>query len=415
MLFLYRITINLILLFSPIIILYRLIKKKEDPTRFLEKYSITSKKRLNGKLIWFHGSSVGEILSMIPLVEKLEKNKNIKQILLTSSTLSSSNILSSLNFKKTIHQFFPIDSQYIVRKFLNHWKPKLAIFAESEIWPNMIINLNEKKIPKILINARITKKTFKNWKKINFYKKIFNSFDLTMPQDNISERYLKKLGSKNIKNVGNLKFCETKKNLSKNYKEKISPILKNKKILFCALSTHEGEEIFCAKLHKTLKKKYKNFITIIIPRHVERSKEIIKQLENMHLNVHSHKSREKLNSKCDIYLVDTYGETKKFLKISKIAFLGGSIIDHRGHNPFEAVRLGCRVIHGPHISNHLEAFKLLNKIKIATKVSNVFDAKKVIIRDINNQSNTKKIEKKLIKIADKILIKNLKELERFIW
>ena len=145
MFFIYRILINLIILFSPLIILSRVIKNKEDKFRFKEKFCFFSKKRGNGKLIWFHGSSVGEILSVIPLIEKLEKKKKIDKILITSSTLSSSKVLSNFKLKKTIHQFFPIDSSLLTKKFLNYWKPSAAIFIDSEIWPNIILNVKKKR------------------------------------------------------------------------------------------------------------------------------------------------------------------------------------------------------------------------------------------------------------------------------
>ena len=158
MLVIYRLLINLAILFSPIIIFIRLLKKKEDIKRFKEKFCFFSEKRKNGKLVWFHGASVGEIKSIVPLIEKLEKEKKIKQILITSSTLSSSKIFQKFKFKKTVHQFFPIDGFINSKKFLDYWKPSLAIFVDSEIWPNMLLNLKEKKIQSILLNARITKK-----------------------------------------------------------------------------------------------------------------------------------------------------------------------------------------------------------------------------------------------------------------
>ena len=179
MLLIYRIAINLIVLISPVIILFRLFKKKEDPKRFKEKFCFFSKKRTNGKLIWLHGASVGEILSVIPLIEKLEKNKIISQILLTSNTLSSSKIISNLRLKKTIHQFFPIDTNYHTQKFLNYWKPSVVIFIDSEVWPNMITNVKKKSISLILLNARITKKSFKRWKIFSSSaKKLFEKFDV---------------------------------------------------------------------------------------------------------------------------------------------------------------------------------------------------------------------------------------------
>ena len=163
MLLLYRILINFIFILSPIIIVFRLIKKKEDPIRFKEKLGIFSKNKKRGNLVWFHGASVGEIQSIVPIIEKLEKNKKVHQILITSNTLSSSKIVNKLKFRKVIHQFFPIDTNIISKKFINYWKPSKVIFIDSEIWPNVIFNLYKKKIPIVLVNGRITKKTFKRW------------------------------------------------------------------------------------------------------------------------------------------------------------------------------------------------------------------------------------------------------------
>ena len=167
MLLVYRLLINLILIISPIIIIFRLFKKKEDFLRFKEKYCFFSEKRNIGKVVWFHGASVGEIKSVIPLIEKIVQDKKIKQILVTSNTLSSSKIIKSIKSKKIIHQYFPIDTNYLSKKFIRYWKPTVAFFIDSEIWPNMFSNLNKTKIPIILVNARITKKTFKRWKKLN--------------------------------------------------------------------------------------------------------------------------------------------------------------------------------------------------------------------------------------------------------
>ena len=160
MFFLYQILISLLLIFSPLIISFRILKGKEDKKRFKEKFCFPSKKRVTGNLIWFHGSSVGELLSILPLVYELEKNQSIKQILITSSTLSSAEIFKKFKFRKTIHQFFPIDSILYSYKFLNYWKPTIAIFVESEIWPSIFKVLNKKNTPLLLLNASVTKKTF---------------------------------------------------------------------------------------------------------------------------------------------------------------------------------------------------------------------------------------------------------------
>ena len=181
---LYQIVVSIFLLISPIIILFRILNNKENKTRFIEKFSFPTKNKTKGKLIWFHGASVGELLSVIPLIKYYEKNKLIKQILVTSSTLSSSNVIKKFKLKKTIHQFYPIDHFLFTNKFLNYWKPSSAIFIDSEIWPCMYKNLNERNIPLILLNARITKKTFKKWIKIKkFSKLIFNYINSTYPQN----------------------------------------------------------------------------------------------------------------------------------------------------------------------------------------------------------------------------------------
>ena len=255
MLIIYRILINIILLISPIVIIFRIIKNKEHPRRFLEKYSIPSKRRKPGKLVWFHGSSVGETLSVLPLVEKLEKDKNIHQILITSNTLSSSRIFENLKFKKTIHQFFPIDSNVIVKKFLNYWNPSLVLFIESEIWPNMMIEVKKKNINLILLNARITKKTFSKWKSVkDISYMLFNKFNVCLAQNSETVNYLKKLGVKRLRKIGNLKFSEPNINKTNYINRYKFNFLSSKKILFSAISTHFNEEVVCSKIHLKLKK-----------------------------------------------------------------------------------------------------------------------------------------------------------------
>ena len=181
MLIIYKTLINLTLIFSPLILVFRLIKRKEDLIRFKEKFCFFTKKRNKGKIIWFHGASVGELQSIIPLIEKLEKNKKIDQILITSNTLSSSKIIDKFKFKKVIHQFFPIDVNFLSKSFINYWKPSIVFFIDSEIWPNMLLNLKHKNIPIILLNGRITEKSYKRWLIFsNFAKTLFRNIDLRL-------------------------------------------------------------------------------------------------------------------------------------------------------------------------------------------------------------------------------------------
>jgi len=416
MLLFYRIIILLVFFLSPIILVFRLINKKETLKSFFEKVGKSNNKRTKkGKILWFHGSSVGEILGIIPLIEKLEAKKNIKQILITSNTLSSYKIISKLPLKKVVHQFFPIDTNFLNKKFINFWKPDVAIFVESEIWPNMILEIKKQKIPLILLNARFTKKSFLRWQLIeNFSKLIMSKFDICLAQNDRTFEYLKKLGAKNIKKAGNLKFCDSKLSKKENKKTIFNNFLNSNKILFCAVSTHYDEEIFCGKIHKESKNIIKNKTTIIIPRHINRSYEIKNDLEKIGLKVQLHSLSKYLENDTDIYLVDTYGETLKFLNLCKVAFLGGSLVDYKGHNPMEAARLGIKVLHGKYTSNHKEAYDLLKKIKVSKKINNTRDALIFIKTPKITKEKTQKIKKKLNNIGKTILSSNFKEICKYI-
>ena len=241
MFFLYQVIISLLLLLSPIIILIRIFNKKESINRFQEKFSFSNQQRTKGKLIWFHGASVGEIMSIIPLIQRYEKEKSISQILITSSTLSSSKILKKYNFKKTTHQFYPIDHIYFTNKFLNYWKPSIVFFIESEIWPCMFQNLKKKKIPLILLNARLTKKTFRRWSKINFFTiSIFKNILVAFPQNLETKFFLKKFNVKKINLIGNLKFIESRDGSLPKINNNLKKEFKKRKI-WIASSTHRRE------------------------------------------------------------------------------------------------------------------------------------------------------------------------------
>ncbi len=340
--------------------------------------------------------------SIVPLVYALEKNKSIHQILITSSTLSSAQIFKKFKFKKTIHQFFPVDSIFLSYKFLNYWKPTISIFIESEIWPGIFRVLNKKKIPLLLLNARITKKTFNRWHSIKYFSDcIFRNISKAYPQNDETFKYLKKLDIPNIKKIGNLKlvnsqhgnFNKLNQNLLKNF---------NSKKIWCASSTHPGEEMICSKVHIDLKKKYKNLITIIIPRHIHRANRIAEKIRNLKLNVVLHSSNPKNLKTTDIYLVDTYGETKKFYQLTNLVFMGKSLVGNGGQNPLEPAMLGATVLHGQNIGNFTDTYKLLNKLKITQLVKNTKHLT-TLMNKLINKNNNEKNYLKIEKIGKKIL------------
>jgi len=413
MLLIYRILINLLLILSPIIILIRLLKKKEDPSRFKEKFCIFTKKRLPGKLIWFHGASVGEIRSIVPLLHKLNDDVNINQILITTNTISSEKIISQINLKKITHQYFPIDLRIFSKIFIDYWKPSASFFIDSEIWPNIINKLHKEKIPIILLNGRISEKSFKKWSKIKYFsKKIFNKLDLCLSSNLKTKKYLKTLGAKNIKYLGNLKFTQFEEQTS-SINKTLEKFIKGR-IIWCAASTHFNEEHIIGQVHKNLKIKYPNLLTIIIPRHINRVGNIKKDLENNNLKVHIENEKSKINKKTDIYLVNSYGNSKTYFKICKNVFLGGSLIKHGGQNPLEAVRFGSAIIHGKYIANFQEIYNFLKNNKISKLVKNLNEITTHLDKKFSEKKNTLEIKKKLDKISRRILALTIREIYFYI-
>ncbi len=409
--FLYQFLIFIIIIISPIILIIRFIKKKEDKSKFIEKFCVLNRNNTKGNLIWFHCASVGELMSVIPLIYELEKNRKIEKILVTTTTLSSSKIFKNFKFKKTIHQFFPIDFCYFTSKFINHWKPKLAIFVDSEIWPGMFREIKKKSIPLILMNARITKKTFKRWSYIKrFSQEVFSNINIAYPQNIETVRYLKFFKVKKLKKIGNLKFTETKDLKIKKFSNSFRSLLK-KRLIMCATSTHPSEEVFVGKAHNILKKKFPNLMTIIIPRHIHRVDDIEKDLNDINLKIIKRTSNQKIQKNTDVYIVDTFGETKRFLKVSNLAFMGGSIISHGGQNPIEPARFGLNIIHGPNIDNFNDIYKFFLTRNISYKVTNLENFVRVC-ENLFNKKNIKKINLK--KIGNTILQKSTKEINKML-
>ena len=420
MYFWYRFITYLFYPFAPIYLYFRKIRKKEDSIRYKEKLAKINIERGEGFLIWFHVASVGEAMSILPLIDGCIKEKKINRILITSITLSSGKILEKRfnNNPKINHQFLPLDIISLIDKFLNHWKPNLSIFIDSEIWPNLILKISEKKIPLLLVNARITKKSFDRWKLVmGFAKKIFGKFDLCIASNNESENFLKILGSKNIKNYGNLKFSNIKNDIKKldlNFLNKI----KNRKV-WCAASTHPSEEIICAEAHLKIKKNYNNILTIIIPRHIDRVKIIKEELSKFNINVLLVTELNNFDDKTDILLVNSYGEALKFYDISKCVFLGKSLvkslIKDSGQNPIEPARLGCKILHGPFVSNFAETYDYLKKLGSTKEIKDSNELSLSLVEELQEgKPKNQEIVAKIENYGQNILNNVIMELKKYI-
>ena len=411
MFFLYQILIFITILFSPLILLVRFLKNKEDKKRFIEKFSIILKKKNKQNLVWIHAASVGEVMSVVPLIDELEKDKKIEKILLTTSTLSSSKIFENLKFKKTFHQFFPIDFFFLTSIFIKHWRPKIAIFIDSEIWPCMFTEIKKNKIPLVLLNARITERSFKKWQILKkFSSIIFGKIDMAYPSNLETMNFLKKFKVKKIKKIGNLKFTDRKKVKEKKFSKSFLRSI-NKKLILVASSTHPNEEMIISKTHLKLKKIFKNLLTIIIPRHIHRVQDIAKDIQSLNLKTIIRTSKQKIKPDTDIYLVDTYGETKKFFNISKTTFIGGSLTNHGGQNPIEPARFGLNIIHGPHVRNFRDIFKFFANKKISHKIKNHNELFKVSQKLLTKNN---KIKLNLRKIGNSILKETVIEIKNIL-
>ena len=421
MYFWYRFFTYLFYPFAPIYLYFRKIRKKEDSISYREKLSKIEISREEGFLIWFHVASVGEAMSILPLIESCMEEKKINQILLTSITLSSGKILKKRfnQNAKVIHQFLPLDISVWTSKFLEHWKPNLSIFIDSEIWPNLISQISEKKIPLLLINARITKKSFKRWKLIiSFAKKIFEKFDLCIVSNKESENFLKILGAKNIKNYGNLKFSNIKTDLNKKLDSDFFNKIKNRKI-WCAASTHPTEEILCARSHLKVKESYNNILTIIIPRHIDRIEKIQKELSNLNLKIVLYSKLNQIDINTDILLIDTYGEASIFYNISKYVFVGKStiksLIMDSGQNPIEPARLGCKIFHGPNVSNFVEIYEYLRTLGVTKQVNNSNELSISLIEEFEeNKGEKSNIKEEIDNYGQNILNNVIEELKKYI-
>ena len=372
-------------------IYFRILLKKEDPIRFKEKIFIkyfNVKKSNNLKLLWFHAASIGEFKSIVPLIKELINDKKNYEFLITTTTMSSSQlaIKEFKNLENVHHRFMPIDTEHLIENFLTLWRPEKIFLVDSEVWPNLILKSKEKKIPIALLNARLTKKSFKRWLIFpSTARKIFRIFDLCMCSNKETKYFLEKLNAKNIKFEGNLKLInkiyENQSN-DKNYS------ILNKKRFWVAASIHKEEDIFCLKTHLEIKKKFNDIITFIAPRHLDRVNKIKYLSENLNLSTQILNADDKILNDKEIIIINSFGNLQKYFKHAKSVFIGKSTIkklqNDSGQNPIDAAYLGCKIYHGPYVYNFKEIYEILENNNISTKVDNYNELSRNLLNDLEN-------------------------------
>jgi len=356
------------------IIFFRSFFDKEDRSRFKEKILPNKVRRPDGYLFWFHVASIGEFNSILPLIDFfLEKNKKYN-FLITTVTVSSFKELKKKykNNQRIFHQFLPYDTNFLINNFFNNWKPNIVSFVDSEIWPNFILKIKKQGLPFILLNARITKKTFDRWKLIKkFSSELFNSFSVCISSSKETVKYLSYFNAKNIKYFGNIKFCSSINEIKKIDNNQFDHV--TKKHVWCAASIHPNEEIFCGKVQKIIKKTNHNTLLVIIPRHTNKAKKICSSLKKMGFKVQIKNENDSIDKSAEIILVNYYGSIPKYLRKINQVFIGKSLLrklkNVGGQNPIEAAKMGCHIYHGPYVYNFQEIYDYLDSKKFSEEIN----------------------------------------------
>ncbi|MEQ8266404.1 MAG: 3-deoxy-D-manno-octulosonic acid transferase [Parvibaculum sp.] len=355
-LFLYRTMTRALAPAVPFLLRRRETRGKEDPARLSERFGIASLARPAGRLVWIHAASVGESLSILPLTERLLAAAPGLHVLVTTGTVTSSKLMAERLPRGAFHQFVPLDHPDYCARFLDHWRPDLAVWVESEFWPNLIVAAHERRVPLALANARITGRSARNWSRApGFIADLLSRFSLLMAQDRASAERLRALGAAHVEEPGNLKHDAP----PLGHDEAALAALRamaGPRPVWLASNTHEGEERAAAAAHLSLAADHPGLLTLIVPRHPARGPAIAAGLEAMGLAVARRAANEPVTASTNIYLGDTLGEMGLYYRLAGVAFIGGTLTDTGGHNPFEAARLDCALVAGPCDFNFAEAY-----------------------------------------------------------
>ena len=417
LLLIYKILSVIFLPIIIIIIIFRIFQNKEINNRIKERFAFSSKKRPEGKLIWINASSIGEYLATLSLIKKIRKIKPKTKILITTNTKTSALLAQKITDKNIVHQFTPQDNPLVIKKFLNYWKPSLVLWMESEFWPIILNETKNYRIEIILLNGRMSDKSFKNWNYFKFFfKEIISNFSLILTMSKIDQKNFKKLGAKNVNFIGNLKFSNGSLSYNKLLEKKARKIIFNRSV-WLAASTHHGEEVFATNIHLKLKERLnlKNLLTIIVPRNIKRTAKIKKEIKLYVPSTEQFQSKS-ITPNTEIIIDNSIGQLEMWYKNVKTVFLGKSYPPKGGQNPIEPARNGCAIISGK-MSNfkEIEEEMLRNKCLIrANKPSEFYSTIEDCIKKNNYIKNIRINAKKYVKSKSFILDKTVKTIQKYL-
>ena len=357
---------------TPLVRLYlaaRMARGKEDKARFGERLGHPGRPRPDGPLVWAHAASIGESLSMVPLVERLLGERPGLGVLLTTGTVTSAAMMAGRLPEGAFHQYVPVDRLGYVRRFLDHWRPDLVLWAESEFWPNLVAEPAARGVPMVLVNGRVSPSSFSGWRRApGLIARLLGGFALCLGQAEIDAERLRRLGARNARSVGNLKFASPPLPADRKALDHLSAAL-GERPRWLAASTHPGEETLAAGVHRRLVADHPGLLTIVVPRHPERGAAIAAELRAGGHTVALRSAGEPIRAATDIYLADTLGELGLFFRLADVVFMGKSLVPLGGQNPIEPARLDCALIHGPHMANFAEMAARMKETGAAEEVA----------------------------------------------
>ena len=326
-------------------------KGKEDKSRKQERFGRSKLQRPNGDVIWVHAASVGESHSILPLIHRITDAYPHVNVLLTTGTCSSARLASSRLPERGVHQYIPYDIPRIAKRFLKHWKPKMAIFVESELWPNLLKQTHDFGCPMLLVNGRMSGRSYKRWMR---YRRsimtLLGYFTAIFPGSRLDYGRFNNLGAQGVRYIGNLKYDAPALEADPKSTAEILGAIGDRRV-WLAASTHDGEEAMIGAVHHHVRDTYSDAITILAPRHPHRADAIVKALKALDLDVACRSKGDAITPETDIYLADTLGELGIFYRLCGVCFVGGSLVEVGGHNPIEPAQLDCAIITGPHTDN----------------------------------------------------------------
>ena len=336
---------------------WRASKGKEEHSRRRERYGHAGKPRPEGPLIWVHAASVGETIAVIPLIERL-LGYGIN-IVLTTGTVTSAQVVQQRLGERIIHQYVPLDLKPAISRFLDYWAPDLAVVAESEIWPMTILELGARRVPQVLVNGRLSDRSFASWQKRSYLAEaLFENLSHVIAQSDVDAERFRELGARPVSVSGNLKGDTVEPPVNWEELARLKAEIGTRQV-WAAVSTHDGEEEAAIEVHRRLRSRHPDLLTIIVPRHPERADDIEAACLEVGLSVVRRSTGAAVAPNTDIFLGDTIGEMGLYLRLTEIAFVGRSLTGTGGQNPLEPAMLDTAVLSGRNVENFREAYQKL--------------------------------------------------------